>query len=184
MAQTRTGGWIQTFSGGRFFPLDPRSWEVRIEDVAHALSLLCRFGGHARSFYSVAEHSVRVSQACAPADAFWGLLHDASEAYLVDLPRPLKRLPELAGYLEAERRVMEAVCVRFGLPSAEPQGLRHADDLLLATERRDLMAPSDADWGPLPEPLPERIEPWPATHAEELFLARFSQLCGETWHNR
>jgi hypothetical protein len=62
--------------------------------------------------------------------------------------------------------------------------LRHADDLLLATERRDLMEPTGADWGPLPEPLPERIEPWAAAQAEELFLARFSQLCGSTWKNR
>src|ERR1039457_118422 len=87
-------GFIGTFSGLRFWPLDPNPEKILIDDIAHALAHQCRFGGHASRFYSVAEHSVHVSRLCPPEDALWGLLHDASEAYLVDLPRPLKQLPE------------------------------------------------------------------------------------------
>src|ERR1017187_10636100 len=79
-------GSITTFSGIHFWPLLPNPADIRIEDIAHALSNQCRFAGHAREFYSVAEHSVRVSQLCPPEDALWGLLHDASEAYLTDVP--------------------------------------------------------------------------------------------------
>ena len=109
----REKGGGGNFAGGIprvFFCMDsngpittsPRRWagpnpdDIRIEDIAHALSNQCRFAGHAREFYSVAEHSVHVSQLCLPEHALWGLLHDASEAYLVDLPRPLKLLPEFA----------------------------------------------------------------------------------------
>ena len=89
-------GFIGTFSGLRFWPLAPNLEKILVEDIAHALAHQCRFGGHASRFYSVAEHSVHVSQLCLPEHALWGLLHDASEAYLVDLPRPLKLLPEFA----------------------------------------------------------------------------------------
>ena len=98
-------GFIGTFSGLRFWPLDPNPEKILIADIAHALAHQCRFGGHASKFYSVAEHSVHVSKLCLPEHALWGLLHDASEAYLVDLPRPLKLLPEFAPYREAERRL-------------------------------------------------------------------------------
>ena len=114
-------GFIGTFSGLRFWPLDPNPEKILIADIAHALAHQCRFGGHASKFYSVAEHSVHVSQLCLPEDALWGLLHDASEAYLVDLPRPLKLLPEFAPYREAERRLQRAVALRFGLPPDQPE---------------------------------------------------------------
>jgi 5'-deoxynucleotidase YfbR-like HD superfamily hydrolase len=68
----------------------------------------------------VAEHSVHVSELCLPEHALWGLLHDASEAYLIDLPRPLKQLSEFAAYREAERRLQRAVAARFGLPPDQP----------------------------------------------------------------
>src|SRR5271165_7548492 len=90
-ADNRKGDWIQTYTGRVMYPLDPRPEEINIIDIAHALSNLCRFTGHVRTFYSVAEHSVRVSQHCDPKDALWGLLHDASEAYLADMSRPMKR---------------------------------------------------------------------------------------------
>jgi hypothetical protein len=80
-------GFLGTFSGLRFWPLDPEPEKILIADIAHALAHQCRFGGHASKFYSVSENSVHVSRRCAPEDALWGLLHDASEAYLVELPR-------------------------------------------------------------------------------------------------
>ena len=92
-----------------------------------------------------------------PAHALWGLLHDASEAYLVDLPRPLKLLPEFAAYREAERRLQRAVAVRFGLPSDQPASVTEADDTMLWIEAHSLL-------GSMP------------VEAERLFLNRFKEL--------
>src|SRR5689334_2642685 len=107
------GDWMQTFTGRRFYPLSPRPGEIDPADIAHALSLLCRYGGHVDRFYSVAEHCVLMSQAVAPEDALAALLHDATEAYVVDVPRPLKR--QLAGYREIEEQVWFAIAYRFRL---------------------------------------------------------------------
>ncbi len=108
------GNWIQTYSGRQFWPLEPRAEDVAVEDIAHALSLLCRYGGHSSRFYSVAEHCVLVSHKC----GLHGLLHDAAEAYLLDIPRPVKALmPE---YKWAEERVIVAIYEALGvtLPAA------------------------------------------------------------------
>lgn len=88
----RKGDWIQTYTGRQFWPLDPKPEEVCIEDIAHALSQQCRYAGHTIRFYSVAQHSVEIALRVPRAAALWGLLHDAAEAYLVDLPRPVKYL--------------------------------------------------------------------------------------------
>ena len=170
----RIGDWIQTFTGRMFWPLDPKPEEICIEDVAHALSQMCRFMGHTNKFYSVAEHSIRVCWAVRERDALWGLLHDASEAYLVDLPRPLKRHSELGRlYCEAEKTVMAAVCVRFGLPLEEPASVKLADAVLLATEKRDLMKLPPKDWDQPAEPLEHVISPWSPELAENTFLSLF-----------
>jgi hypothetical protein len=177
----RRGDWIQTFTGVQFWPLDPRADEIRIEDIAHALAQQCRFGGHCRSFYSVAEHSVRVSRVVPPQDALWGLLHDGSEAYCVDVPRPLKR--HLSEYGVIENRLMLAICERFRLPVTMPASVKRADQVLLNTEKRDLTGPAPAPWtvaqGMPTEPLQERIEPWSPFEAKARFLARFYELEAE-----
>lgn len=116
----RRGDWIATASWGRFWPLDPRPDEVKIEDIVHVLSCVGHFGGHARWFYSVAQHGVLAARYCDDADALWGLLHDASEAYPGDVPRPLKRQSVMDGYRDAESALMAAMCERFGLGMAEP----------------------------------------------------------------
>ena len=173
----RRGDFIQLRSGRAFWPLDPRSDEIEIDDIAHALANLCRFTGHTREFYSVAQHSVHVSEAVPPEHALWGLLHDASEAYLIDLARPVKRLPELAAYRDAEAAVMRAVCERFGLPLEEPAAVRVADRQMLRTEQRDLMPPpcpgedrTDA------EPYGFRVHGLAPGLARALFVARFREL--------
>src|SRR5208282_6622849 len=97
--------WIRTFSGGRFYVLEPRVEDVRIEDIAHALSMQCRFTGHVREFYSVAEHSVWVSRYSHREDALWGLLHDASESYIGDMSTPLKLQPEMSRFRTTEKRI-------------------------------------------------------------------------------
>jgi hypothetical protein len=173
---TRKGDWITTFLGVHFYPLDPRPDEIQIEDIAHALSNQCRFSGHVLSFYSVAEHSVRVARALPREMALYGLLHDASEAYLVDIPRPLKRLPEFARYLEAEGVLMRAILDRFGLGPL-PALVYIADDALLATEGRDLM-PKGFPWASIAAlPLEEKINiTWTPEQAQHEFLYEFERL--------
>ena len=166
--------WIQTFTGRKLFPLDPDPDALDVRDIAHALSLHCRFNGHCRVFYSVAEHSVRVSRQLTDADALWGLLHDASEAYLSDVPKPLKKdLPEYQG---AEKHLMRVIAERFGLTWPIPNAVHEADMVLLMTERRDLVGEPVDDWGIDAAPLTERIEPLSPLDAEEAFLARYAEL--------
>jgi hypothetical protein len=169
-------GFIGTFSGLRFWPLDPDPAKILIEDIAHALAHQCRFGGHAWKFYSVAEHSVRVSQLCLPEHALWGLLHDASEAYLVDLPRPLKLLPEFAAYREAERRLQRAVAERFGLPEDQPASVTEADDTMLWIEAHSLLGSMPGEAVRDTRPPFEITDPLLPVEAERLFLARFREL--------
>ena len=170
--------WIQTYSGNKFHSLKPRPEEIELVDIAHSLSMLCRFNGHCLSFYSVAEHSVRVSRILPPELAKWGLLHDAGEAYLTDLPRPVKqRLPE---FNVIEDRVLEQVAIRFGLVWPMPPEVKKADNVLLATEARDLMAPHPEDWGLPDKPLSDRIIPLLPSDAERLFLEEYAKLSGET----
>jgi len=171
----RQGDWIQTFTGIQFWPLDPRPEEIRIEDIAHALSLQCRFAGHCERFYSVAEHSVRVSLAVPEVDALWGLLHDAAEAYLVDLPRPIKRWCEMGRlYREIEDNLMLSICQAFGLSAEQPASVKSADVVLLVTEKRDLMKMPPKPWEDTAEPLPESIYPYTSLCAEQWFLDRFA----------
>ena len=110
-----TGNWIQTFTGGRFYPTDPQVDDVKIRDIAHALSNQCRFAGHTRKFYSIAQHCYLVSQVCDPADALDGLLHDAAEAYMCDMPRPIKYSPGLEGFKELEKKIEAVIQKRFDL---------------------------------------------------------------------
>ena len=173
----RFGDWMQTFSGRMFFPLDPREDEIDIIDIAHHLSMLCRYCGAVREFYSVAEHSVRASQIVAPEHALWTLMHDASEAYMIDLPMPIKRCPEIGEpYTLHEKFLQRVICAKFGLPRAEPPEVKEADNVMLMTERRDLMATPPRKWHEWATPLPERIYPWPPVTAESRFMDRFSQL--------
>lgn len=177
---TRKGDWVQTYTGRRYWPLDPVSWEVHFEDIAHALSFLCRFGGHCREFYSVAQHSVIVSHYVPPLYRMAALLHDASEAYVADVTRPVKRTPEFAVYNEIERRNTVAIYQRFAVPFADvPAIVKDADVLALATEKRDLMAPMDWGNNRLPTPAVERIVPLAPEAARASFIARFLELGGD-----
>lgn len=182
--------WLQTYTGRRFDVGQPSREDVDVVDIAHALSLLCRFAGATREFYSVAQHSVLVSRACVPVDtgfteaerliALWGLLHDASEAYAVDLPAPIKRMPALAGYKRIEKAIQDVVCERFGLPYEMPSSVERADRRMLMTEKRDLLrSPEPQRWdGDDFEPYGAVINPWAPVLAEQMFLARFDALRG------
>lgn len=170
----RKGDWMQTMSGVAFWPLDPCPDEVRIHDIAHALSHQCRYAGHCHWFYSVAQHSVLVSHAVEPRHALWGLLHDASEAYLVDVPRPIK--PFLSEYKRIEAGVMKAVCDAFKLPYQMPAQVKQVDDAILADEAATLMSEPPRNWHLPHPPLGIAITPWRPEVARHRFLQRFDEL--------
>lgn len=169
------GDWMQTFTGARFYPLDPRVDEVDLRDIAHALSLLCRYGGHVDRFYSVAEHCVLMSQAVAPEHALAALLHDATEAYVVDVPRPLKA--QLPDYRWIEDRLWLVIAERFGVGAVLPKQVKDADSRILLDERNALM-PLAERWFQDDHyvPLNVAIEGWTPEVAERRYLDRFDAL--------
>lgn len=176
------GDWMQTYSGAAFYPVDPRPEEVKLIDIAHSLGMQCRFAGHCIDFYSVAEHCVRASLflsqwGATTQVALIGLLHDAPEAYTHDLIRPIKRMIRQSAYDLIESRVTKAVGTRFGVDLMKlPPEVKHADEVMLSTEARDVMAKPPQPWIPLPQPLVERIVPWSPREAKLRFLERFMEL--------
>lgn len=170
--------WVQTFTGKQFWPLEPRIDDICIEDIAHALSNLCRYGGHTECFYSVAQHCLLVSQILPKEHALRGLLHDASEAYLIDVPRPIKHSIGMEAYRIAEKRLQGMIYKRFGLYPQEPDCIKIADRQLLRTEQRDLMKPAPAEWQDVRVGALESltIEPLLPHAAERAFLDRFYQF--------
>lgn len=166
-------------AGGEYFNLlDPAGSAFTIGDIAHALSHICRYTGHTRAFYSVAQHSVLVSYQVPAEHALAGLLHDAAEAFIGDVAKPLKRL--LPEYQALEARVEAAVLARFGLPPELPACVKQADLVLLLTEKRDLMpACRNSEWAiEGVQPMERRIVPWAPELAHSAFLRRFEEL---TW---
>lgn len=166
------GSWITTYTGKKFHFLDPQPEEIDIEDIAHALSLTCRFGGQCREFYSVAEHSVRVADIVPEELKPLALLHDASEAYMPDLPRPIKY--SLPDFISMERVILIAIWDKFGVKNwfDNYDRIKERDNILLATEARDLMTNMD-DWATLPPPLTKTIHPLNSRDAKMLFLYKF-----------
>lgn len=167
---------IMIVSGVYFDLEDPESSEFGIEDIAHALAHICRYAGHCRTFYSVAQHSVLVSYVVPQEHAFAGLMHDAAEAFIGDMTSPLKIL--MPDYRRIEARIEAVVFARFGLPAKLPQCVRDADRVLLRTEQRDLMNANGHRWSFTEgiEPLPERIEPMAPPEAKTAFLTRYTAL--------
>jgi len=152
-----------------------------IESIAQSLARQCRYNGHCRAFYSVAQHSVLVSDQFAdPGLALWGLLHDAAEAWIGDVVRPLKRMlsvgPPYRSLGWIEQRILERVAERFGLRGLfVPAEVVEADDRMTVTEARDLQ-PRYAGKMPDVAPYAARVEPWMHVVAETRFLRRFAEL--------
>src|SRR5579871_1965624 len=176
------GPYLQTVSGRWLNPFDPDPEQIDIGDIARALSNQCRFGGHCRAFYSVAQHSVLVSELVAQRggdveDVFAALMHDAAEAYLGDMPHPIKhRSPLGAAFREVEEHLERALRERFGI-RADVAALKPADRALLATERRAFSAET-WHWPELEgiEPLEIELNAWPPDLAERKFAQRFAEL--------
>lgn len=173
---TRRGDWMQTYTGRRFWPLDPHHDEIDPTDIAHALSLICRYGGHATRFYSVAEHCYLLSHTVPTEHALWALLHDAAEAYVGDMVRPLKRhMPE---FKAAEDRILHQIALRFDLhPRTMPFEVIDADNHILRDERAAVVTPTIDHWPTDDlEPLGVTIHGWPPLVAERAYLDRLLEL--------
>jgi hypothetical protein len=168
--------WIQTFTGKKFYPLQPKEEDICIEDIAHALSMQCRFTGHSKFHFSIAQHSVYVSYLCDTSDQLHGLLHDGSEAFCADLASPMKRLPQLAGYKTIESGVQQAIYRKFGLTEIEPASVKTADILSLGIEAKSVLGTLHPDWTLPVEPPPFAVVPMQPNEAEAMFLRRFYQL--------
>lgn len=169
-----TTDWIQTYTGKAFRPRDPNPADIDILDIAHALSMQCRYGGHARFHYSVAQHSVLVSRSVPDKFALHGLLHDASEAYLVDIPRPIK--VHMVDYLVMEAHLEMTIFERFGLPLKIPKQVKDIDNRILVDEREQLMATPPMPWGDPMKPVGVTIDQWSPEKARNEFMMRFSEL--------
>lgn len=175
---------ILTFTGQYVDLIDPRPETINITDIAHALSQISRFGGHTRTFYSVAQHSVLTSHIVPPKYRLHALLHDAAEAYFGDMVQPLKYLPSCGMYRDQESLMQARIYERFGLGMHQEDDcrevIRKADLVMLATERRDLMAPEMTPWPVLfgIEPRESFIRPLMPHAAESEFLRQFKQLTG------
>jgi hypothetical protein len=182
--------WIQTYSGHAVHPLKMTVGDIRIEDIAHSLSNMCRFLGHCQKFYSVAQHCCHVAEQLPGPLKIYGLLHDASEAYIIDVPKLIKPRVLFADkdgntlrYEEVELFIQRVVWEAFDLSEPTPQDvieIKNADKLMLSVEVRDLIGQLSRQWkyhvgyivgsGRLSE-----INPWPPELAKQNFLSAFER---------
>lgn len=173
--------WMQTLSGKRFEAYNPHEDQICIEDIAHALSMLCRFNGHIEKFYSVADHSVRCSHIVAPGFELEALLHDAVEAYIGDMPSPVKRGQR--EFINLEETIYEAaIAHKFGLPPKMSPEVKKADLQMLKLEKKFLIKDYGYDWHLDDIEVPEyitRITPLTMNQGKVLFLSRFEELTQE-----
>jgi hypothetical protein len=168
--------YVSTYLGNRFYPLEPRIVDVAIEDIAHGLSYQCRFNGQTSAFYSVAQHSLIVASLVPDELKFAALLHDAAEAYLGDMVKPLKVL--LPSFSEIEDSVTRIIGERFGVNLSHNPVIKRADLISLATEKRDLLPYSAEPWAYLEgvKPCQEILRPMPPEEAKQAFLQQFEAL--------
>lgn len=186
--------WILTRSGLRFDLANPKPDMVDPTDIAHSLSMQCRFNGHTRAFYSVAQHCYLVADLVPAEHQLAALLHDATEAYVGDLVRPLKegmrhfaeRLGVCDLYDDTERMVWIAICQRFDLDPILPACVKRADLVALATEKRDLMPQHPEPWPCLGgiQPHAGYIDPWQPSAAAINYHHRLLQLLATTHRGR
>ena len=181
---------IVLYTGKSFDLLHPTSDMVCIEDIAHALSQLCRYTGHTRDFYSVAQHSVLMSlDSDLPGDPMAKLLHDADEAYVGDTASPWKQclyaeVPNISGgaHFESlrswERKIQDVIGIALDVSLAHSDEVKESDIRMYLTEIRDLMPPSEewSNWMRDLEPAKDKIDPWDPEFAEKAFLDQYWAL--------
>ena len=174
---TERGAWLTTQSRGRFYPLDPKEEEVNLYDIAWALSHLTRYNGHMDRFYSVAEHSVHVANQIPDVEtAKWGLLHDAPEAYIGDLVRPVKVNFPL--FCELEDNIMFVIAKKFKLKGDKiPKEVHKWDNILCATEKEYLLHGSE-HWENMPDPINMK---YPLGVSAKIAYQKFMNKYYELW---
>lgn len=191
--------WIQTYTGRQYWPLEPRAQDVHLDDIAHHLSLLCRFTGACKRFYSVAEHSTHASHVAELAGlsnhmVLATLMHDSAEAYCNDIAQPVKRA--IVGYTEIEAANEAAIWEALALPHVGDEAwaiIKEIDNAVLIAEQESLMGPVPADWAVMnaPEHLTDAARyrlrlaydhglggAWRPDDAERVFKARYQELRG------
>lgn len=180
--------YITTYTGKHFHLVNPEPDQICVEDIAHHLARVCRFGGAVRAdnvptgFYSVAEHSVFVALTCPLKHRIAGLFHDAAEAYFCDLPRPLKYLPQLAGYRDLIANAERVIAAKFGFEFPLPAIVKEIDSRIILDEQADFMP--QADWGEDEcdalevgsQPLGVTLRGWMPSDAEAAFLEVYTTL--------
>ncbi len=176
-----TGPWIELITGGRFYFNKPA---FDLGAIAHSLSHVCRFTGHCRKFYSVAEHSVLVSRIMEDmglGDPLEGLLHDGVESVLADVARPIKSL--LKDYNALEAALDVAMRKQFALPEQMTDGCKRADTIALMIEAREIMPNKGANFENIPDEdllaakkASYMIMAWSPENARERFMTRMHDI--------
>ncbi len=171
--------WIQTYTNKMFHILNPQPDEIDIRDIAHALAMQCRFTGHTKFHYSVAQHAYYASLIVPPQFAFEALMHDASEAYICDMNRPMKHYTAAGQeYLKVESVIEIAIAKKFNLPYPMSPEVKVADNAMLYAEKPQLMSVREwnTQWSVDMTPADVKIERWSPEQAEYTFLRRFDSL--------
>jgi len=169
------GPTIRLHSGAILDFLNPSASDFTIEDIAHGLANVCRYAGQCDKFYSVAEHSLLVSDT-AQGFEYAALLHDAAEAFIGDITRPLKQL--LPEFKRIEGAIQHCIFSRFGLPLELPSEVKRADLRVLAAEQAQIMPPGTSGWAQAAgiDPAPILVRHLEPELAKSLFLEKFEQL--------
>ena len=192
--EERKGDWFQTFTGKIFYALDPREEEIDIRDIAHSLSLSCRFQGHCYYFYSIGEHCIRTKMIAMsllvnmgantvdinPAEvAFWSLFHDAAESYIGDINAPLKA--NMTQYKDVEDNILSVIGKKYGFsyPMSDKVAeiVYKADKIMLATELRDILTTAPKAWDNDEKPSEDMvIVPYSPQEVERIFLGEYYNI--------
>lgn len=169
--------WIFTYTGQKVHPFDLKPDQVRIADIAHALSRTCRYSGHVEGYYSVAEHCLLISDLVSEEHEMCALLHDAPEAYLTDLPSPVKS--KLSGYNELEEKVWSVIAKKYGVPQQIPKEVKHFDESIVRAELRDVKNLPE-DFFDIQKDTPDvEIEQLSIDQAKYKFIEKYLSLKGE-----
>lgn len=168
--------WIQTHSGRKLSLIDPQPEDILIQDIAHHLSQINRYNGGAKFPYSVAQHSLLCSTHITPAYSMHALLHDAPEAYIQDIIRPLKRLLH-DQYHPIEERFEQVIAEKFGLDCLMNEHVKAVDNRMGDTEARELL--NKPPLWPIGEGYPFRLCQMEWHEAKAAFLRRFDEIGGQ-----
>lgn len=186
-------GYIETYTGRLLTPLDPDPADMSVQDIAHALAMKCRYSGHSRNFYSVAEHSVLMAEWFEKQDcafrALYALLHDANEAYLPDVPSPVKQA--LPWWAEIEGRMDKAVMRFFNCyllrDRAIMSDVKRADTRIKLAEAESLLVSGGMSFGAWAQdftPLPVQVRCWTPARAKQAWLDAYDRLKDESMPER